>query len=129
MEEPTSRAKQITRDGTTVAIYNLPDGARTHTIQEIDDATSVVYAGVRTDTLIEVFRGTRHEVDQWVNTRTTRVLVFEGPADEALAWDEARREAGRNMLVPNLIIAAGLVILAVGMTLGWARKSRHPEPR
>jgi len=129
MEEPTSRAKQITRDGTTVAIYNLPDGARTHKIQEIDDATSVVYAGVRTDTLIEVFRGTRHEVDQWVNTRTTRVLVFEGPADEALAWDEARREAGRNMLVPNLIIAAGLVILAAGLTLGWARKFRHPEPR
>ena len=34
-------SEQITRDDGTLAIYDLPDGARAHEIQEIDDSTSV----------------------------------------------------------------------------------------
>ena len=122
-------SEHIAGDEGTMAIYDLPDGGRSHEVQEIDASTSVVYAGIDTDTLVEVFRGTNDEAEQWVNAHTIRLLVFEGPVDEAIAWDEARQEAGKNMLIPNLIISAGLVILAAGLTFGWGRKPREPEPR
>ena len=50
-----------------------------------------------------------------VNEQTGTRLVFEGTEAEAMAYSEEQRIAGRNYLVPGLILAGatGLVLVAV----------------
>ncbi len=122
----TTPSEHVEREDGTMAIYDIvDDGGDAHEIEEIDESTSVVYTfAPETGDPIEVFRGSHDEAQAWKNAADaeTRVLVFEGPRDEALAWDQARTEAGRNMMIPNLIIAAGVLLILAGLGLGWRRQ-------
>jgi hypothetical protein len=122
----TIPSELVERADGTWAVYDfLDERAEVYEIEEIDESVSVVY-GFAEDTgdPIEVFRGAHDEAQAWKDAADaeSRELVFEGPRDEALAWEQARTDAGKNMLIPNLIVVAGVVIILAGLALGWRRQ-------
>ena len=114
----------VRADGTAV-IYDIIDTDASYQVEDVDEATAVVYR-IQNDSeaRTEVFRGTPDDAHAYY-LEQTRVLVFEGPQEEAEAWDEARHEDRESMLIPNLVIATGVLIVGAGLVIGWRRTPTH----
>ncbi len=119
--------EMLERDDGTVAIYDFVELDADYEIVELDETSAAVYeTPFDSNTRTEVFRGTHDEASEWWEAKR-KVLVFDGPRAEALAWDEARHEAAEDMLVPNLITGAGALILLAALFGGWSREQRPAE--
>lgn len=57
-----------------------------------------------------------------------RRVVFEGPPEEAQAYMERERAARESFVVPGLIIAAGALLLVIGLLPIRRRRQQQESP-
>ena len=113
----------VDRGNGTVVVYQT-DGPEPplFEIELSPEGRAIVYALVADQEPDPVFSGTLEAAEQWV-LAGGREPVFFGDRQAAAAWVQEQEEAEGSLLVPNLLVAGGVIIALLSLVLGWQRRS------